>query len=322
MGMAMIKRGIVSLAFATTLSGLAHSAAADTLVGLGGGSRVYSAPLGSPGTVGDFSTNDLRQFTFDGVENPQLVEFQVAGSTIYGLGSGSRIYSAPLGNPGSISDFSPNDLRQFTFDGTDNPQLVDFEILGDTIYGLGFGNRIYSASLGAPGSTVDFSANDLRQFTFDGVENPEMVDFQIVGDTIYGLAFGNRLYSASLGAPGSIIDFSPNDLRQFTFDGVDNPQLVDFQIVGNIIYGLGFGNRIYSASLGAPGSILDFSPSDMRQFTFDGVENPQLAAFQVLATSAAVPEPSTWTMMILGFGGVGAAMRVRSRGRISRVGAA
>ena len=73
-----------------------------------------------------------------------------------------------------------------------------------------------------------------------------------------------------------------------------------------------------------PSSIIFFSP-DNGAFTFDSVKtsfkistlsDPGTLDFAVLSytlfSPAAVPEPTTWAMMIIGFGGVGALMR---RGR-------
>lgn len=61
------------------------------------------------------------------------------------------------------------------------------------------------------------------------------------------------------------------------------------------------GFRVYYDFHGAKVSSINFS-SDSNAFEYDG-----------LAGALAVPEPAAWALMILGFGGVGAALRSRRR---------
>ena len=51
-------------------------------------------------------------------------------------------------------------------------------------------------------------------------------------------------------------------------------------------------------------------------FNADVVENTIVGTAAVNPIAAGVPEPATWSLMILGFGAVGAAMRRRTRGRV------
>ena len=68
-----------------------------------------------------------------------------------------------------------------------------------------------------------------------------------------------------------------------------------------------FGNTVFSYAVAATGasSELRFTfQHDPSYFTLDGVS---------VTAAAAVPEPATWGLMILGFGAVGGAMRSRRR---------
>jgi hypothetical protein len=62
------------------------------------------------------------------------------------------------------------------------------------------------------------------------------------------------------------------------------------------------GYRVYYDFGGAKVSSVTFSTESTNAFEFDG-----------LAGSVAVPEPGTWALMILGFGGAGAALRSNRR---------
>ena len=53
------------------------------------------------------------------------------------------------------------------------------------------------------------------------------------------------------------------------------------------------------------------SGSTTLQFYSDGINNVDAIVDNILLTGAAVPEPGTWAMMLLGFGGIGIAMRRR-----------
>jgi hypothetical protein len=67
----------------------------------------------------------------------------------------------------------------------------------------------------------------------------------------------------------------------------------------DIAVGLGFSPQV-------------FGLADLSSITFSSPNVVRFLAFDDIATSAPVPEPSAWTLLILGFGAMGAAMR---RGR-------
>jgi|GEM_PF-6204102 len=67
----------------------------------------------------------------------------------------------------------------------------------------------------------------------------------------------------------------------------------------DIAVGLGFSSRV-------------FGLTDLSSITFSSPNVVRFLAFDDIATSAPIPEPSAWGLMILGFGTLGAALR---RGR-------
>jgi hypothetical protein len=99
----------------------------------------------------------------------------------------------------------------------------------------------------------------------------------------------------------------------------------DDAIVTASVSGLDLGSGTYWASFraftfgvpgfsnGGNGSLIDTTPGT-------GVESFQLGGntgYQLLGVAGAVPEPSTWAVMLFGFGGLGAAIRMRRRGAMA-----
>jgi hypothetical protein len=51
------------------------------------------------------------------------------------------------------------------------------------------------------------------------------------------------------------------------------------------------------------------------KYSFNGLGNEDVYSLKITDVAGAVPEPATWAMMLVGFGGVGFAMRRRSKVR-------
>ncbi|WP_242141227.1 PEPxxWA-CTERM sorting domain-containing protein [Sphingomonas sp. TREG-RG-20F-R18-01] len=154
------------------------------------------------------------------------------------------------------------------------------------------------------------------------------------------VAFASPAYAAPL-----LFDFSgPSGTALFQLDSNPTPDTFSsflgsdqlaFKNVAGIFGGIagvasniGFGNGLFaSLNINAPNvGFSQFSsptlfsgPANAPVFstgTFTLV-NPFFgnANLKISAVAGAVPEPATWTMMLLGFGGIGFAMRRRSRVR-------
>lgn len=102
-----------------------------------------------------------------------------------------------------------------------------------------------------------------------------------------------------------------NGVSSFTFTG-------DTVMSGLTVVGLHFGNTPDAPTHNVSAFYLFnlLTPSDKITLMFDGVPNGKGSSnAQLFATTRAgsVPESATWAMMLLGFGGMGLAMRARRR---------
>ena len=136
--------------------------------------------------------------------------------------------------------------------------------------------------------------------------------------------------------------FSFVSASAFTFDGVLNPK-------GTVILSGSFSDAMISGSAkssqgnvevdvpsvtaistGVKGWELGPSDTDAFDLSLTGIISPglvlkgnSLASFKAVSagtfTGAAVPEPASWAMMLIGFGGMGAAMRSRRKGLVAAI---
>ena len=149
--------------------------------------------------------------------------------------------------------------------------------------------------------------------------------FQLDTNTAWpGIATPDGSYYAFVQATGS--------LSQTFVADASGPFTIDWLAAGRPISGISGGDESYSLtvngqSLGtfstASGQPFTEMSSDPFSFTagstytlaFNGLTpfsmGDNTAYFDGIQLVAAVPEPSTWALMLLGFGGIGAAMRRR-----------
>jgi hypothetical protein len=85
---------------------------------------------------------------------------------------------------------------------------------------------------------------------------------------------------------------------------------------GLTIFGAHFGNQPDAVTQNNISALwlVDLGPNPTHTVTITNGQG--VSGAQIFATTPAVPEPATWAMMLLGFGGIGMAMR-RSRSRRS-----
>jgi hypothetical protein len=151
----------------------------------------------------------------------------------------------------------------------------------------------------------------------DGVELGLRAAVRFVGPIV---PTGNN-YSAPIGTSGSGLA-----LWNFEFS-VDPGTLVGttalLTISDSFLHSISFSPSAYpdNTSTGTSGyqnsenlgffplnALLSFDPNVANTYTFDltlSLETRQIASVEMLVNVAAVPEPSTWAMMILGFAGLG-----------------
>jgi hypothetical protein len=193
-------------------------------------------------------------------------------------------------------------------------------------------NQIFRATVAAASLSCGVAANaDILTFTgsvtglstFVGLDPTcAPLPFRSAIDpstTVGQSSLGDFTYSTStcLGTPGSasfgsfIIDFGVDSFNG-TFDGGSTPTAIP-----------GISDVAWTFTvLGGTGRFLDASG------TFDGVGTAdartrptQIAiSFNGIIDAPAVPEPATWEFLILGFGGIGLAMRRRRLRGIEQLG--
>lgn len=143
--------------------------------------------------------------------------------------------------------------------------------------------------------------------------------FNIIGQTLTGPVTASFTLDSNP-TPSRINDQSAFGFGQIFFDNVPGIFNGVAQTASSISFGTGIasqfqisgsasgfaqfgGQTVFTGPLTAP----VFSPGT---FTFTGFSNGTLTVSPLVA--AAVPEPATWAMLLVGFGGVGFAMRRRA----------
>ena len=99
---------------------------------------------------------------------------------------------------------------------------------------------------------------------------------------------------------------------EFKIESLSNINQMNFgkTLYGSTVIGAHFGNVAGDAGNVSVFWLFDFG-SDGAQFV--ALDDTQGFSNAVLYTTGAVPEPSTWALMLIGFGAVGGAMRAKRR---------
>jgi hypothetical protein len=122
-----------------------------------------------------------------------------------------------------------------------------------------------------------------------GLSNPTFVEWLTLTNTLEGL------YSVTLNTSSASVDFTSAILS----DGSNNYALTFITSVGpNEFWGLD----------------TTFIPAGQYTLTINGNNNATGVLAGTVTIDAAVPEPATWAMMLLGFGAIGWHLRRRKAG--------
>ncbi|WP_425228639.1 PEPxxWA-CTERM sorting domain-containing protein [Sphingomonas sp.] len=166
---------------------------------------------------------------------------------------------------------------------------------------------------------TETKTGDVR--VYPGTQNQPGVALQPDGSPDAYLAIVNGTFNVAFGAGVTLFSFS--------FGSLDNYNTVAITTTdgsGSTVTtysGLGITTGL-TANNTAPGATpAPFAgPNNTGRITYDTLGLSRItnvafsstqAAFEIDALAAAVPEPATWGLMILGFGLAGAALRVRRR---------
>ena len=135
-------------------------------------------------------------------------------------------------------------------------------------------------------------------------------------DSISDFAF-NSLNSANLGAQALLdqVFLGIYDTNPFLTRGCTDPNLCYVLIPTQLSSGFALGGM--SINQTGSGDGLNTFGGGFSQFDITNITTATWGRFTYTgqAQVAAVPEPSTWAMMLLGFGGIGIAMRKRRGNR-------
>jgi hypothetical protein len=183
----------------------------------------------------------------------------------------------------------------------DNPLAAGFAYVGDNPYSLAANTYVRSGGLLAgesapppvlgPGNTIVYESTE-----YQTVENGGLASIEALGGKYF------TTFSLYMG--------SPDSYNHISFRLFNGNTLLD-TLSGEAIWGgqdpnedngaQNWGNRIYYGFGNSQVTKIEFT-STGNSFEFDG-----------LAATTAVPEPGTWTLMILGFGSAGALLRSQRR---------
>jgi hypothetical protein len=176
--------------------------------------------------------------------------------------------------------------------------IINFDngIIGATVdnfyaaQGITFANTQFTTNFGLPGTSGALGIRAPGTFTF-GLGNAIVATFTSVASTI-------TIRGIDVGTAGIRIDAFNASNAQIATSSFFGPDLGvgTFQDISVSASGIKSFRLYQPAVNGSDGVLFD-------NLTFDNV--------------AAVPEPATWAMLLLGMGIVGSAMRRRARGCIS-----
>lgn len=172
-----------------------------------------------------------------------------------------------------------------------------------------------------PGATVPTDGSYTVVNTFDSAAGLTGSNFQILNTSVGGVGAqptqGDGSYLAVLGGGSATYAFAqPVSAFQFVIGSVDTYNTITYTsslggtrtLTGSQIVAAADGNQVLDRTNGTV-TIRGAAGETFSNVTFGSTGNS--LEVDTLAVSAAVPEPATWGMLILGFGVAGGAMRRR-----------
>lgn len=294
-------------------------------VGTSGGSH-YQTEVNIGDTAISFKSANVSTGTTRGTDGTTTVAFDFHNpttdtvnfeSTIIAAGLGFQVVSPSRGGCAffncapamdtstSFRSFGPSagggvtTLGQvgFNFDISDN---------GESLYNV---NGQFNLLRNSDGVFFDFGS-----LTAPGGAQQKLFDFHQIGDGISTIGF-------EWGATGVHFDLVGEDhhltytTSVFSYTNTSCVNDGAFCLVGYSGFGdpIGRGGGVEALTAFAPLLFADVDPSSIpggANFTVPTFKDGTLS-FVTTGASGTVPEPATWAMMILGFGGIGAALRRR-----------
>jgi hypothetical protein len=264
------------------LSGGAHAA---SIFGVDEQNNLIRFDSGSPGTV--LSTLAITGLS-DGL---QAIDFRPLNNMLYGLGTDRSIYTINTGTGVATAVSGPLALAGTGFGFDFNPTIDRLRIVSNSNANYVFDPNSGSLTTATP---LFFANGDAGQGN-----DPDVTASAYTSSSFGAPAASTQLYG--IDTRNDVLVRQANSAGTLTTVGalgIDLDQRTSFDIAGGDAFAAN-GRTLYRVDL-ATGALTAAGTADRRLLG--------------IAIAAAVPEPATWAMMLLGFGGVGYAMRRGRRG--------
>ncbi len=263
---------------------LSTNANAATVFGIDETNNLITFDSSAPGTV-------VSSVAITGLTNSfQALDFRPRNNVLYGLGTDKVVYTIDTMTGVATAVSGPLAITGSEFGFDFNPTIDRLRIVSDSNENYVFNPE--NGTLAAPATPVFYAAGDANQGA-----TPDITAAAYTTSRFGQPAGTTQLYSIDTAA--NVLTKQANSAGTLTTVGalgLDLGSRTSFDIAGGDAFAFN-GNTLYRVNLGT-GALTVLGKTDRALFG--------------IAISA-VPEPTTWAMMLIGFGMVAAATRYRRR---------
>lgn len=306
--MTKLTLGIIGMLAGMTL---AAPAAAQTVFGLTTDNWIVTFDAGQPGSI-------LTNGTITGLPTGAVltgIDIRPATGEIYTVSTAGTVFRlAPSGN--SFSAVSTGQLTNavggaaITLNGANFG--IDFNPVPDRLRLIGASDQNLRINVAGGSTTVDGNINS----------GTGMQDFQLIGSAYtnsFAGATSTVLYGIDGGTASLVRTAAPND-GTYTTTNLAGTPFLPLGIVATAQSQVGFDILFSGGANSAFLSANDmFYSVDLTSGLATSLGAIGQTGIRGITLMSAVPEPSTWAMMILGFLGAGAMLRRRPRRTLANV---